>query len=134
MNIRLKLKKILIKMSSLGNNAKRRSFVLIALLLLSIINWLSKLSLFFKIMCQLIIALFFLDALGFSLFWFIEENVLQIFNEVFQRVFDEGKIRFVTGIIESIKLDEKNARHLQGLKISIDKQLNNQKKKIFKKL
>ena len=114
-------------MSSLGNNAKRRSFVLIALLLLSIINWLSKMSLFFKIMCQLIIALFFLDALGFSLFGFIEENALQIFNDIFQRVFDEEKIRFVTGIIESKKLNEKNASHLQGLKISIDKQLNNQK-------
>ena len=114
-------------MSSLGNDAKRRSFVLIALLLQSIINWFSNMSLFLKIMCQLIIALFFLDALGFSLFGFIEENALQIFNDVFQRVSDEEKIRFVTEIIESIKVDKKNARHLQGLKISIDQQLNNQK-------
>ena len=56
-----------------------------------------------------------------------EGNTLQIINDAFQRVFDEEKIRLIVRIIESIKLDEKKAFHLQGVKIILDKKLNNKK-------
>ena len=56
-----------------------------------------------------------------------EENTLQIINDAFQWGFDEEKIRFVCRVIESIKIDEKNAIPLQGIKNALDKKLNNKK-------
>ena len=82
-------------------------------------NWSLEMSILFKIMNQLIIVLFFLDVLGFSIFGFIEDNVMQIINDVFQQDSDEEKIILVARIIESIKLDEKNEAHLKGVKIAL---------------
>ena len=74
-------------------------------------------------MNQLIIVLFFLDHLGLSIF----EFMLKIINDVFKQASIEEKIRLVARIIESIKLDEKNEFPLQGVKIALDKKLNNKK-------
>lgn len=127
MNIRLKLKKILIKMNSIRKSAKRRSFALIALLLQSLINWSLEIKLSLKIMYQLIIFLFFLDALGFSLFRSIEKKSLQISEDALKRASDEEKIVLVNGVIKSIKVNEKTASSLQEIKKSLDIKLNNKK-------
>lgn len=127
MNIRLKLKKILIKMNSIRKSAKRRSFALIALLLQSLINWSLETKLSLKIMYQLIIFLFFLDALGFSLFRSIEKKSLQISEDALERASDEEKIVLVNSVIKSIKVDEKTASSLQEIKKSLDIKLNNKK-------
>ena len=100
-------------------NAKRRSLTLISFFFQSIMNWSLEMSILFKIMNQLIIVLFFLDVLGLSIFGFIEDNVMQIINDVFQQDSDEEKIILVARIIESIKLDEKNEAHLKGVKIAL---------------
>ena len=127
MNIRLKLKKILIKMNSIRKSAKRRSFALIALLLQSLINWSLEIKLSLKIMYQLIIFLFFLDALGFSLFRSIEKKSLQISEDALKRASDEEKIVLVNSVIKSVKVDEKTASSLQEIKKSLDIKLNNKK-------
>ena len=114
-------------MNSIRKSAKRRSFALIALLLQSLINWSLEIKLSLKIMYQLIIFLFFLDALGFSLFRSIEKKSLQISEDALKRASDEEKIVLVNGVIKSIKVNEKTASSLQEIKKSLDIKLNNKK-------